>query len=30
MSFFRSKFDEMKIIEMPTPGIQEKRISTKN
>ena len=28
MSFFRAEFDKMEIHEMPTPGIQQKRVNT--
>jgi hypothetical protein len=29
MSFFKTQFDQMKVVEMPTPPVQEKRVSTK-
>jgi replicative DNA helicase len=29
MSFFKTQFEQMKVVEMPTPPVQEKRISTK-
>jgi hypothetical protein len=30
LSFFRAEFEKMKIVEMPTPPQQERRLSTKN
>ena len=29
MSFFKAQFEQMKIIEMITPSVQQKRINTK-